>query len=77
MKVLGFEPVTVWITVGFGAVVAGLAFGLGRFLLGLGTGRALVIGAGLGLAQSAGALYYIWRRFVKPGPPPTGGGQPG
>jgi hypothetical protein len=76
-RLLGFEPVTVWLTLAFGAVIAGIAFCLGHFLLRLGPGRALVIGAGLGLAQSAGALYYIWRRFVRPGPPPRDGGQPG
>ena len=76
-RLLGFEPVTLWITVAFGVLVAGIVFCLGFFLLKLGAVRSAQIGAGLGLAQSLGSLFYIWRRFVRPGPPPRNGGEPG
>ncbi|HOX08769.1 MAG TPA: hypothetical protein PK280_20405 [Planctomycetota bacterium] len=77
MRFLGIEPLTLWITLLFGLLLAGVAFCLGFMLLGIDAGRAALIGAGLGLAQSIGSLYYIWKRFVRPGPPPRGGGQPG
>jgi hypothetical protein len=77
LRVFGFEPTTIWITLGFGLLLAAVVFCLGFFLLGLGAVRSVQIGAGLGVAQSLGSLYYIWRRFVRPGPPPRNGGEPG
>ena len=77
MRILGFDAATLWLTAGFGLLVAAIAFCLGFFLMRLDVGRAALLGAGLGLAQSGGSLFYIWRRFVRPGPPPKGGGQPG
>mgnify|MGYP000912429597 CR=1 FL=1 len=77
MRPRGFDSVTILATVAFAALLAAIAFCLGYFLLGVDAGRSALVGVSLGSVQSAGALFYIWRRFVRTGPPPRGGGQPG
>lgn len=65
----------VLLTVAFGLLVAGTIFWLGYGLLDLPLRHSLIVAGGLGTVQSAGGLYYIWRRFKYQGQPPTGGGH--
>jgi len=72
-----FDSVTVLATVAFGLLVAGIAFCLGYFLLGMPLARAAAIAAVLGVLQPAGSLWFIWGRFKAVGKPPRDGGMPG
>ena len=69
------KPSIVLLTVGFGLLVAGTIFWLGYRLLDLSLRHSLIVAGGLGTVQSAGGLYYIWRRFKYQGGPPPGGGH--
>lgn len=76
-KLLGFDSTVILLTLAFAVVVGAICFCLGYFLLDLELRLSVLIAAGLGVVQSIGSLYYIWRRFVRPGPPPRRGGHPG
>lgn len=69
------KPSIVLLTVGFGALVAGIIFCLGYRLLDLPLRHSLIVAGGLGLTQSAGGLYYTWWRFKHQGQPSAGGGH--
>jgi uncharacterized membrane protein len=71
------KPVILLATLVFGVLVAGIIFGLGYGLLGLELKTAAILAGVLGLCQSVGGLFYIYRRFKYQGPPPRDGGTMG
>ncbi len=73
----GLKPIILLATLVFGLLVAIIIFGLGYGLLELELGTAAVLAGVLGFCQSAGGLFYIYRRFKYQGPPPRDGGTVG
>ncbi len=71
----GCDPFVFWSSLAFGFLLAGITFCLGYFLLAMQLWLATVIGAAVGVTQTAGILWFIRSRFKGPGKPPAGGGH--
>jgi hypothetical protein len=56
----------VFLTIVFGSIVGGICLGLG-LSCGLSFIESLLLGVGLGVAQSLGGFLYIWFRFIRVG----------